>query len=113
MSTQDNAQLLQRLESGFKRTINLNKFYSKPEIKEQNPYLDHFIDLHITRDAICFLPKVKAKDYNFMSDMRNIFDQYIKGDMKAYENIRKVVTGQGDHFRTGCILDFFLSQRKL
>ena len=31
-----------------------------------------------------------------MSDMRNIFDQHIKGDMKAYENIRKVVTGQGD-----------------
>ena len=49
-----------------------------------------------------------------MSDMRNIFDQHIKAhDMKAYENIRKVVTVQGDNFRTGCILDFFLSQRKL
>ena len=41
-----------------------------------------------------------------MSDMKNIFDQYIEGDMKTYENIRKVFIGQGDNFTTGCILDY-------
>ena len=41
-----------------------------------------------------------------MSDMKNIFDQYIKGDMKTYENIRKVFISQGDNFTTGCILDY-------
>ena len=41
-----------------------------------------------------------------MSDMKNIFDQYIEGDMKTYENIRKVFIGQGDNFTTGCVLDY-------
>ena len=32
LSTQDNAKLLTQLKSGFKRTINLNKYLSKPEL---------------------------------------------------------------------------------
>ena len=55
LSTQDNAQLLQQLKLGFKRTINLNKFYTKPEIKEQNPWLDHFIDPNFQEiSSLCF-----------------------------------------------------------
>ena len=41
-----------------------------------------------------------------MSDMKNIFDQHIEGDMKTYENIRKVFISKGDNFATGCILDY-------
>ena len=40
--TQDNAKLLQQLKSGFKRTINWNKYQSK--LQEQNQYLDYLID---------------------------------------------------------------------
>ena len=32
-----------------------------------------------------------------MIDERNFFDQAIKNDLKAYENIRKIKTGQGDY----------------
>ena len=42
--TQDNANLLQQLKSGFKRTISLNKYQSKVTIKAPNPYLDYLID---------------------------------------------------------------------
>ena len=31
-----------------------------------------------------------------MIDRRNFFDQPIKSDLKTYDNIRKIVTGQGD-----------------
>ena len=44
LSTQDNAKLLQQLKSGFKRTINWNKYQSKISIQVPNPYLDFLID---------------------------------------------------------------------
>ena len=37
LSTQDNAKLLPQLNSGFKRTINWNKYSLKPELSIQNP----------------------------------------------------------------------------
>ena len=36
----------------------------------------------------------------------NFFDQPIKNDLKTYDNIRKIVTGQGDDYKTGCLLDY-------
>ena len=38
LSTQDNARLLQQLKSGFKRTINWNKFQSKVTTPASNPF---------------------------------------------------------------------------
>ena len=52
-----------------------------------------------------YLPTVEIKDYNVMIDGRNFFDQPIKNDLKTYDNIRKIVTGQGDDYTTGCLLD--------
>ena len=42
-----------------------------------------------------------------MIDGKNFFDQPINSDFKTYENIRKIVTGQGDDYATGCLLDYF------
>ena len=39
LSTPDNAKLLQKLESGFRRTTNWSKYQSDPEIYAQNRYL--------------------------------------------------------------------------
>ena len=36
LSTQDNARLLQQLESGFKRIVNGNKCLPKPQLSRQN-----------------------------------------------------------------------------
>ena len=44
LSTQDNAKLLQQLRSGFKRTIDWNKYQSEAAIQARNPYLDLLID---------------------------------------------------------------------
>ena len=44
MSTQDNAKLLENLNSGFKVTINWNKCQLKVSIERQNQYLDYLID---------------------------------------------------------------------
>ena len=44
LSTQDNTKLLQQLKSGFKRTINWNKYQSDPNTYAQNRYLNHLVD---------------------------------------------------------------------
>ena len=41
-----------------------------------------------------------------MIDGKNFFDQPINSDLKTYENIRKIATGQGDDYATGCLLDY-------
>ena len=51
------------------------------------------------------LPKVEIKDYNVMFDGKIFFDQPVNSDLKTYENIRKVATGQGDDYTTGCLPD--------
>ena len=46
------------------------------------------------------------KDYNVMINRRNFFDQPIQNDLKTYDNIRKIETGQGYDYTTGCLLDY-------
>ena len=41
-----------------------------------------------------------------MIDGRNVFDQPIKNDLKTYDNIRKVETGQSDDYTTGYLLNY-------
>ena len=44
LSTQENANLLPQLKSGFKRTISWNKYLLKPELLAQNPNLNHLVE---------------------------------------------------------------------
>ena len=37
---------------------------------------------------------------------RNFFNQPIKNDLKTYDSIRKIATGQGDDYTTGGLLDY-------
>ena len=41
-----------------------------------------------------------------MIDGRNVFDQPINSMNKTCENIRKIATGKGDDYTTGCLLDY-------
>ena len=41
-----------------------------------------------------------------MIDGRNFFDQPINSMSKTDENIRKIDTGKGDDYTTGCLLDY-------
>ena len=41
-----------------------------------------------------------------MIDGKNFFDEPVKNDKVTYENIRKIATGWGDDYTTGCLLDY-------
>ena len=53
-----------------------------------------------------YLPKVEINYYNVKIDGKNFFDQPINNDSKTYESIRKISTGPGDYYTTGCLLDY-------
>ena len=116
-------KLLQQLRSGYKRTINWSKYESNIKTFAQNRYLNHLINPSFqgvnrlfvlsfenendrTSHSTYYLPKVEIKDYNVMIDGKNFFDQPINSDLKTYENIRRIATGKGDDFTTGCLLDY-------
>ena len=123
LSTQENTKFLQQLKSGFKRVINSNKYLSKPELLAQNPNFNHFVEPSFqgvnslfvlafendddrTSDGQYYLPTVEIKDYNIMINGENFFDQPIKNNKVTYDNIRKIATGQGDDYTTGCLLNY-------
>ena len=123
LSTKDNAKLLQQLKSGFKRTINWNKYESSVKTFAQNRYLNYSINPSFqgvnrlfvlsfeneddrTSHSTYYLPKIEIKDYNVMFDGINVFDQPINSMNKTYENIRKIASDQGDDYTTGCLLDY-------
>ena len=37
---------------------------------------------------------------------KNFFDQSIGSDIKRYKEIRKLTTGQGEDYTTGCLLEY-------
>ena len=123
LSTQENTKFLQKLKSGFKRIINWNKYLSKPELLAQNPNLNHLVETTfqgVTRPFVLafendddrtgndqyYLPTVEIKDNNIVINGENFFDQPIKNNKITYENIRKIATGQGDDYTTGCLLHY-------
>ena len=58
------------------------------------------------RNKQCYLPTMEIKYYNGMITERNFFNQPIKNDLKTYDSIRKIATGQGDDYTTGVLLDY-------
>ena len=54
LSTQYQAKLLQQLKSGFKRTINWNKYQSKIPVREQSRFFDYLIDSSFSRSQQTF-----------------------------------------------------------
>ena len=123
LSSEENTKLLGKLKSGFKRKVYWNEYLSKTTTEAQNQYLDYLIDpsfqganrlfvlafenaAHRTRHTGYFLPTVELKDYNVMVDGRNLFDQPVKTMSRRYDDLRKLTTGSGDDYTTGCLLDY-------
>ena len=91
--------------------------------ERQNQYLDFLIDSSFQGANRLFvlsfqnegdrkvhtgysLPKIGIKNCNVMTDRKNFFDQPVKSDVRTHDNICKIAPGQGDHYTTGCLLDY-------
>ena len=134
LSIEDNAKLSKLLGEGFKRSIYWNKYKvidnRVVEIADNNEekYIRELLDssyqgvkrlfvlaydntegnnqVSIDSSKKYFLPRVKIENQNIEIDGKNFYDQPINDSIKQYDKIRKISTGQGDDYTTGCLLDF-------
>ena len=131
LSTKDNENLTKQLDEGFKRSVYWNEYKSKIETKNLDANnvtrfpLDASFqgvnrllvpafgntengDKKVERDSHrkYFLPRVDITNYNVLSDDRNFYDEPINDQIKTYDEIRRIVTGKGDNYTTGCLLDY-------
>ena len=108
---------MKQLESGFKRTINWNKYKFKVTQQTRNRHSDFlrvsrlfassFEDRGVRESyKYYFLSTVETKDYNAVVDGRNFLDQPVRNNSRIYYNIRKIAIGQGDDYTTGCLIDY-------
>lgn len=70
--------------------------------------------MHVEQKNTGFLvPKVETRDYSAMIDGRYVLDQPLKIDIRAYGNIKNIVTSQGNNSTTGHLLDllYFIISR--
>ena len=125
-STEDNVKLSKLLTEGFKRSVHWNEYKVIPEQRyNANNNIRKLIDpswqginrlfvLAYLNDPNAtanshrkyFFPRTEMKNYNTEIDGRNFYDQPINDLIKQYNKIRKISTGQGDDYTTGCLLDF-------
>ena len=131
LSSKNNVKLVKLLQEGFKRPVFWNEHQVKIETRElDNNNLTRFpLDASfqgvrrlfvlafdntnngankIKRNSHTknFLPRVNITIYNVLIDGRNFHDQPITDSIKQYDEIRKIATGQGDDYTTGCLLGY-------
>ena len=125
--TEGNTKLSKLLSKGFKRPIYWNEYKVTPNKNyDANGYIRERLDSSIqgvkrlfvlaygreNDDATensqikYFLPRMKIKNYSIKIDGRNFYDQPINDSIKQYDKIRKISTGQGSDYTTGCLLHF-------
>ena len=97
--------------------MNINLLKISITDQEQNKYFDYLIYpsfqgvhrlyiLSLENRTRYYIQKVEIKDCNVITDRRNSFDQPLKIDLKTYDNIRNIATGQGDDYTTSTLLEY-------
>ena len=53
-----------------------------------------------------YLPRIDLNKYNVIIDGRNFYDNPIKSDFEKYRELKKVMTGKGEDYTAGSLLDY-------
>ena len=126
LSAEDNVKLSKLLGEGFKRPIYWNQYKVIPnKTYNANGYIRELLDssyqgvkrlfvlAYDNTNGIApnshkryFLPRIKIKNYNIEINGGNFYEEPNNDLIKQYDEVRKVSTGQGDDYTTGCLLEF-------
>ena len=121
----DNKKLSKLLSKGFERSVYWNEYKTKSDNKNTTKEFRFFpesnfvginrlfVSVYTTQDAASkrfkvkryYLPKGIIDNYSVIISGKNFYDRLIDSDIKLYEEIRKLTTGQGEDYTTGCLLD--------
>ena len=127
LSKENDTKLLKQLKSGFKKTIQWNKYRSQMTVQPQNNNLNYLIDPIFTnvnrlfvlsfqriaggnnttkdcRDSLSHycVPNVRIKNFNALIDGKSFSDSPVKNE--AYKKI--IEMSNNNDYTTGNLLDF-------
>ena len=130
LSTKYNVNLIEQLNEGFERPAYWNEYKSKIETKNADDNFKRF-NLDASFQGVkrlfvfpfdntnngankvernshrkYFFPSVEITSYNVLRDGRNFYDQSINDQIKKYDKIKKIATGQGDDYTTDWLQDY-------
>ena len=131
LSIKDNVNLIKQLSNEFKGSVYWNSYQTIPaKVIEKGKNIYELLsalfegvtklfviayviaadsannEAGIKNNRKYFLSKGIIKIYNVLIDGRNFYDQPINDLIKQCKEVRKISTGHGDDYTTGCLLDY-------
>ena len=121
LSTENDKRLLEKLRTGFKRTIKWNKYRSEMTYQVKNNNLNYLIDPTFTKVNRLFVllfenendrrpfsryyvPNVQIKGFNVLIDVKRFFEMPIKNGEETYKQI--IEMGTTNDYTTDNLLDY-------
>ena len=125
LSAKDNRNLSKLLTKGFERSVYWNKYKTKSDNKNRTNKFRYllesdfvavnrlFVVVYSNEDDASnrfkakryYLPKSIINNYKVIINEKNFYEQPIDCDIKQYEEIIKLTTGQDEDYTAGCLLD--------
>ena len=132
LSKEDNKDFIEQQNKGFQRSIYWNEYKTKvinATVDNNNPANSvRYINLDPSFQGVnrlfvmaynsangqptrngqrkYYLPRIDLNKYNIIIDGRNFYDNPIESDIGKHRELKKVMTGKGEYYTTGSLLDF-------
>ena len=128
LSKEDNKDFTEQKNKGFQRSIYWNEYKTKELTENADANVFKCINLdpsfqgvnrlfvmaynradgHPTRNGQqkYYLPRIDLEKYSVIIDGRNFYDNPIESDIEKYRELKKVMTGKGEDYTAGSLLDY-------
>ena len=128
LSKEDNKDFIEQQNKGFQRSIYWNEYKTKEINENADANVFKYINLDPSFQGVnrlfiiaynrvddqhnrddqekYYLPRIDLNKCNVVIDARNFYDNPIESDIEKYRELKKVMTGKGEDYTTGSLLDF-------
>ena len=128
LSKEDNKDFIEQQSKGFQRSIYWNEYKAKEINENADANVFKYINLDPSFQGVnrlfvmaynganvqsnrnwqrkYYSPRSDLEKYNVIIDGGNFYDNPIESDIENYRELRKVMTGKGEDYTTGPLLDF-------
>ena len=124
LSVKDNQKSSKSLSQRFETSVYWNEYKTKNENKNMKNEYRYFLESNFVginrffvlvysdqdensksyKAKMYYLWKVFIKNYNTIN-VKNFYNQPVDFDIMQYEEIRRLITGQGEDYTTGCLFE--------
>ena len=128
LSKEDNKDFIEQQNKGFQQSIHWNEYKTKEINENADANVFKYINLDPSFQGVnrlfvmaynrvdgqptrngqqkYYLPRIDLENCNVIIDRRNFYDNPIKSNIEKYRELKKVMTGKGEDYTTGSLLDF-------